>query len=176
MGKPPVTDAGSEVVLAQREGPGGLSPGFDQRELLLGGQLVQRRQGRSGGVDRGMEAVPQLVVGSACVMRAGEAAGSVHHDRTGVGSAHGLVAPDEDGMAVPPDLLPDHLAFLHRRCFGHRMDAGAADALLDAVLTQQISQRFSQQAAVLAVHQGTSSSRAAESMSRTSSTLSASTP
>ena len=72
-----------------------------------------------------------------------------------------LVTPHEHGVAVAGDLFADLLAFGDGGGRGHGVKPGAADALLDAVLGQQLPQRAAQQPRVLAVHQGASSLRAA---------------
>ena len=79
-------------------------------------------------------------------------------------------------VPVAADLVPDLAAFGVGGRDRDAVGAVASDAELDAVLGEQRGQLCSEEGAVLAVHQGSSSARASASEARTSSMWRASTP
>lgn len=165
-----VADAGGEVVLAERGGPGRLSPGLDGCEVLLGDEFLPRGVASGRGGQCFGESVAQVFGGTTAA-----SGGAVEVDAW-IRGAHRLETPRENALAVAADLVAELLPLFDGGGFGDGVDALAAEALLDAVLAEQDAERVAELAAVLAVHQGRSLDQAASSMSSSSSTESRSTP
>ena len=146
-------DAGGEILFAEGRGAGGPAPGVDQGEVLAGGELLHGRERRRGVGDGLVKAVAEFLGGSAGPAR------RAREVELGAHRGDGLVAPDEDALAVAADLLPG----LFTLGCGGGLDvvgAGAADASLDSDQAQQGAERLAELSAVLAVGHGSSRSRA----------------
>jgi hypothetical protein len=125
-----------EVVLAESGGSRDLAPVLDHRQLMWGGQFLQAGEPDAGRVhgllDRHCErtqcAVMDGLESKRIELRRGQVARRVGSD--GVG---GLAAPDQGGLPVAADLLPELHSLLLSGRDRDAMYPTAADALLDSM-------------------------------------------